>query len=117
MIMLSLLLQKPSKNLKAKDHTKALERRLKLWTDGHLGELLKEGDTIQSSLKHVNAPKTIALLSKKFVEQMEKGNVDSTIKLITNNMQNGILPLTDTALTLLKQKHPKSAPRTEHGAP
>ena len=48
---------------------------------------------------------------------MEKGNVDSTIKLITNNMQNGILPLTDTTLTLLKQKHPKSAPRTEHGAP
>ena len=31
---------------------------------------------------------------KKFVEQMHKGNIDSAIKLITNNMQNGILPLT-----------------------
>ena len=28
-------------------------------------------------------------------------------------MQNGILPLTDTTLKLLKQKHPKSAPTTE----
>ena len=28
-------------------------------------------------------------------------------------MQNGILPLTDTTLKLLKQKHPKSAPFIE----
>ena len=44
---------------------------------------------------------------------MQKGNVDSAIKLITNNMQNGILTLTDTTLKLLKQNHPKSAPTTE----
>ena len=44
---------------------------------------------------------------------MQKVNVDSAIKLITNNMQNRILPLTDTTLKLLKQKHPKSAPTTE----
>ena len=78
-----------------------------------MAELLKEGETIQSSLKQVNAPKTIAQHSKKLVEQMEKGNVDSAIKLITTNMQNEILPLTDTTLTLLKQKHPRSAPTTE----
>ena len=111
--MPSLLLQKPSKDSKVKDHNRALERRLKLWTDGQLAELLKEGETIQSSLKQVNAPKVIAQHSKKLVEQMEKGNVDSAIKLITTNMQNGILPLTDTTLTLLKQKHPRSAPTTE----
>ena len=102
MIMPSLLLQNPSKDPKTKDHTKALERRLQLWTDGHLAELLKEGETIQSSLKQFNAPKTIAQLSKKFVEQMQRGNVDSASKLITNNMQNGILPLTNTTLKLLK---------------
>ena len=85
MITPSLLLQKPSKDSRAKDHTKALERRLKLCTDGHLTGLLKEGETMQSSLKHVDAPKTIAQLSKMFVEQMQKGNVDSAIKLITNN--------------------------------
>ena len=76
------------------------------WT---FGWTLKEGETIQSSLKHVYAPKTIAKLSKNFVEQMQKVNVDSAIKLIANNMQNGILPLTDTTLKLLKQKHSKSA--------
>ena len=49
MIMPSLLLQNPSKDSKSKDHTKALERRLKLWTDGHLDKLLKEGETIKQS--------------------------------------------------------------------
>ena len=44
---------------------------------------------------------------------MQKGSVDSAIKLIINNMQNGILSLTDTTLKLLKQKHPKSTPTTE----
>ena len=112
MIMLSLL-QKPSKDSKAKDHTKALERRLKLWTDGHLAELLKERETIQSSLKRADAPKTIAQIVEKFMEHIQKGNVDRAIKLITNNIQNGILPLTDTTLKLLKRKHPKSAPTTE----
>ena len=59
-------------------------------TDGHVAELLKEGETIQSSLKQVNAPKTMAQVRKKYEEQMQKGNVDSAIKLITNNLQNGI---------------------------
>ena len=44
---------------------------------------------------------------------MQKGNVDNAIKLITNNMQNVILPLTETTLKLSKQKHPKSALSTE----
>ena len=68
-IIPSLLLQKTCKNSKTKDHNKALKRRLQLWTDGHLAELLKEGETIQSSLKQVNAPKINAELAKKFVMQ------------------------------------------------
>ena len=37
---------------------------------------------------------------------MNKGNVNSAIKLLSNNLENGILPLNDTTLNLLKQKHP-----------
>ena len=44
---------------------------------------------------------------------MQKDNVDSAIKPMTNNMQNGTLRLTETTLKLLKQKHPQSAPATE----
>ena len=50
MVMPNLLLQKPSKNSKAKDHLKALERRLESWISGDLLEL-KEAETIQKSLR------------------------------------------------------------------
>ena len=39
---------------------------------------------------------------------MSKGNVNEALKLLTNNMLNGVLPLTDATLQLLKQNHPES---------
>ena len=72
MIMPSLLLQKPSIESKTRDHTKAQQRRLQLKTDGHLAELLKEGETIQRSLKNVNAPKTVTVFEKVFRTNAKK---------------------------------------------
>ena len=46
MVMPCLLLQKPSKTSKAKDHLLALERRLLLWKNGDIEELVHEGETI-----------------------------------------------------------------------
>ena len=34
--------------------------------------------------------------------------MNGALKLMMNNMPNGILPFTDGTLQLLKQKHPKS---------
>jgi hypothetical protein len=104
--MPALLLQKPSKDSKSKDHTKALTRRLELWKKGDIEELIFEAATIQSRLKNVNSLKTIAVISKKFANLMEKGNVNGALKLLTNNMANGILPLNDETLNLLHLKHP-----------
>ena len=39
---------------------------------------------------------------------MQKGNVNSALKLLTNNMSNGVLPLTDATLQLLELKHPEA---------
>ena len=50
MIMPNLLLQKPSKNSKAKDHLTALETRIQSWLKRYLMELLNEGETIQKNL-------------------------------------------------------------------
>jgi len=50
MIMPTLLLQKPSKRSKAKEHSAALQRRLKLWIEGEIAELIHEGETIQTQL-------------------------------------------------------------------
>ena len=43
----ALLLQKPSKNSKSKDHLVSLERRLKLWEEGNISNLAHEGEERQ----------------------------------------------------------------------
>ena len=111
-IMPSFLLQKPSKTSKAKDHLKALER-IDFWGNGKIDELLLEGETIQSRLHHINTPKNIGELSKKFALLTEKGNVNGALKLLTSNISKGIMPLDDKTLSLLKQKHPASSELTE----
>ena len=46
----ALLIRKPNKNSKAKDHVAALEKRLELWENGNIIKLLNEGESIQERL-------------------------------------------------------------------
>eukprot|EP00794_Sanderia_malayensis_P006354 gene6354-7082_t len=108
MVMTNLLLQKPSKHSKSNDHLKALERRLNLWNEGNLKDLLLEGNTIQANLKSFKKSNNIAEISKKFASEMQKGNVNGAIKLLSDNMQNNILPLNASTLNSLKLKHPEA---------
>ena len=39
---------------------------------------------------------------------MSKGNMNGVLKVLTNNISNGILPLIDATLQLLKENHPES---------
>ena len=39
---------------------------------------------------------------------MQRGNIKKAIKVITNNMSGGVLPLNDETLDLLVQKHPEA---------
>ena len=70
MVLPSLLLQKPSEKFNTKDHCAALQRRLTLWHDGNVLELLKEGATIQGTLKSFNTQNTVGKISKNFVKKM-----------------------------------------------
>ena len=83
------LLQKPFKESKSEDHLKALERRMDLWIAGNIIELFNESLTIQKKLKTLEKPKTVAEISKKFSMEMQKGNVNGAMNILTNNMQNG----------------------------
>ena len=90
----------------SKGHLKSLEKRFELWKEGNLNELYEERKTIQGRLKSDGSLNDIAKISKKFKFQMHKGNVNGALKILTNNMSSGILPLTDETLQLLKLKHP-----------
>ena len=50
-IFLPLVMQKPSSNSKAKENSKYLETRLKLWSEGNVEALLAEGREIQNRLR------------------------------------------------------------------
>jgi len=113
MIMPSLLLQKPSKESKSRDHLEALERRRLLWEKGDLMNLFEESKTIQNNFPSLQKPRSIAEITKKFVKEMRKGNVNGAIKLLSNNMQNGIVPLTQETINSLKIKHPENKPASE----
>ena len=47
-----LVLQKPLRNSKGRDHIRHLEHPLKLWRDGALYEPVREGQVIQSCLRN-----------------------------------------------------------------
>ena len=111
--MPALLLQKPSKTSKSGDHLDSLEKRLQLRERGEVKSLLLEAETIQQRLTSNNHPKNIADVSKKNAKLMRKGNINGTLKLLTNNMTNGIFPLDKKTLNSLKQMRPQSKPGCE----
>ena len=82
MIMPNLLLQKPSKNSKAKYHLTDLERRMQSWLKEDLMELLHEGETIQKNLTQKIAKRDIGKISKKFAALMRKERVNAAINLL-----------------------------------
>ena len=63
MVMSSFILQNP-----VGSHSQALWPRMILWQSGDLLQLFKEAETIQKGLIDLIKPKSIAQLSKKFVE-------------------------------------------------
>ena len=106
MIMPHLLLQKPCKESKAKDHSEALKRRMAFWQRGDLDSVFRECETIQKRMKKSAPSNSIEAISKKFATLMKKGNVSAAVKILTNSMEGGILPLTEETMQLLQSKHP-----------
>ena len=100
--MLALLLQKPSKTSKSRYYLDALEKRLQLWERGENKSLVLEAESIQQRLTSNNDRKNIADVLKKFAKLMGKGNISGALKLLTNNMTNGILPLDQKTLNSSK---------------
>ena len=104
-IMPALLLQKPSKNLKLKDHL--VSETFKIMGRRNISNLVHEGETIQERMKINVKGMNIEKISLKFKNMMSKGNVNEALKLLMENMLNGILPLNDKTLKMLKQKQPE----------
>lgn len=81
MVLPTLILQKPSPKSKAKEHSAAIERRLKLWKQGDLTTLIKEIKFIQSKFNSSRKEKSMQDISKVFARLVMKGNLSAALKL------------------------------------
>lgn len=82
MVMPALLLQKPSRRSKTKDHNRHLENRLKMWQDGNITGLIKEGKAIQKRL-YTSKPKP-QHTHQVFTRLMLQGKVAAALRWVTN---------------------------------
>ena len=122
MVLPSLILQKPHRSSKTKEHVTYIERRMKLWQEGNLVDLLKEGQTIQQQLQHSAQDKrSEEQLARSFSKLMMEGKVRAALCLITK--QEGGNPMaidqpvntdmngtTLMVFDVLKLKHPEGKP-------
>ena len=53
-------------------------------------------------MPEIEGKKDLASIYKRFKAQIKKGNVNTVIRIVTNNMGGGILPLNDETLSLGK---------------
>ena len=107
-IFIPLMLQKPSSKSKAKDHSKYLEKRMKLWNDGDLDSIMAENREIQKRLKHSQDKKKESK-QKLFCRLMLQGKVSQAMKFVdSENDTRGVHPLTEEIKEILQEKHPEA---------
>ena len=105
MTLPSLLLQKPSRKSKARQHSAKLSQRLTLWRERKIDILLREEKAIQRQLQR--KPRSMEEITKIFSRLMLQGNVSAALKFLECEGQTlGILPLNDETLQGLYEKHP-----------
>ena len=88
------------KSSKTKYHLQVLETHIKLWDKVNIERLLYEGMTIQQRLRSDKEGMKIAKISTELI--------NGALKLLTDNMHYGILPLKKKSLELLVQKNPET---------
>ena len=94
-VMQMLLLQKPSKRSKAKDHISHLKRRLELWKQGNIEALVQEGKCIQKPLVNKPRPSDNDAIARNFGRMMEQGKVKAALRYLSQNTSGGVLKLED----------------------
>ena len=118
-LMPILLLQKPARKSKAKDHITRLERRLDTWREGDLNELLREGRTIQQRISKTSPSFNNEQISRSFANLMFQGKTKAALRLLSEQSKGGVLHVDDPIETengqrkvrdILLEKHPPCQP-------
>ena len=121
-VMSILLLQRPFRSSKQKDHSACLARRMLIWKNGDIRNLLEEGRALQSRLPKFGASSSDNLgnLARTFSKLMFQGKTRAAMQLLAKQGMGGILGVDDMidlgdntqkpVLEILKSKHPPAQP-------
>ena len=93
-----LLLQKPFRSSKKKDHTACLTRRLSIWKEGDIKILLMEVRSLQSRLQRFSYPSSDeddGNLARSFSKLMFQGKVNAALQLLTGQGKGTVLGVDD----------------------
>ena len=112
MILPALLLQKPSKNSKAKDHCRKLDERITAWKEGRIMDLLQEGRTIQARMI-ASKLRTSEDEARTFAKFINQGKVNAALKMLSDS-EIGVHEVNKDVLKELQAKHPKPSIITEN---
>ena len=107
MILPVLLLQKPSKTSKSKEHNIKLEYRLRLWKAGNIDDLIREGRAIQQKLQ-ISKRNNKRDEAKIFSNLMMQGKINAALKMLSDS-DIGVHTMDDNVIKELQNKHPKPA--------
>ena len=113
MLLIALILQKPSAKSKSKDHMKAVERRLQMWRNGEVDALLEEIRFIQKKFCSSTKPRDMEEISKVFTRMILQGKLTAALKFLDKETNAGVLSLSEDVLNDLREKHPLSEPIAE----
>ena len=80
-IFVPLMLQKPSAKSKPRDNARYLSKRLSLWNEGKLDEIMSEAAEIQKRLS-ASKPRTKQEKIRGFTRLMMAGKVKQALKLV-----------------------------------
>ena len=116
-VMPILLLQKPGntstkKGTNNNNFTLCLKCRLQSWLDGNLTDLIAEGKTLQHYCSRASRSNNLNNnLAHSFSNFMLNGKVSSTIRLLSEQLNSGLLHLDDaienkSVIDILFDKHP-----------
>ena len=124
-VMSILLLQKPFRTSKPKDHSACLKRRLNAWYKGDINSLVLEGRSLQQRLPYPskNDNKEKDTLDRAFSRLMFQGKTNAALQLLSHKGRSSVLHVNDPTdandpdskhvLDILKSKHPHGKPATQ----
>ena len=97
-------MQKPSKDSKAKDHLKNLEKRLAWWRDADIDLLYKERRAIQGELSKTFRKSDNKM--KSFCNLVLQGRQSAAVKVLSQTDATGVQPPTEHVRAKMALLHP-----------